>query len=180
MLGSFVKQIALTPIDSPQRTTRIQILWHTDATTELFATRQTTAQKIRTPDEIVELIRELAQNHNDRQIASVLNTMGLVSGRGRAFTVKSVAWIRFKSGIKKPMNDPKVAHDVGITPDGYYSTSALAKKLGVGIHTIYYWRDKGIIEVVENPDSHLCWYKVSKEVLDILREKIRRVPVLEE
>jgi Recombinase/Recombinase zinc beta ribbon domain len=180
MLGSFVKQIALTPIDSPQRTTRIQILWHTDATTELFATRQTTAQKIRTPDEIVELIRELAQNHNDRQIASVLNTMGLVSGRGRAFTVKSVAWIRFKSGIKKPMSDPKVAHDVGITPDGYYSTSALAKKLGVGIHTIYYWRDKGIIEVVENPDSHLCWYKVSKEVLDILREKIRRVPVLEE
>jgi hypothetical protein len=99
-------------------------------------------------------------------------------GRGRAFTVKSVAWIRFKSGIKKPMSDPRVAHDVGITPDGYYSTSALAKKLGVGIHTIYYWRDKGIIEVVKIPNSRLCWYKVSLEVLDILREKIRRVPVL--
>lgn len=69
---------------------------------------------------------------------------------------------------------------MGITPDGYYSTSALAKKLGVGIHTIYYWRDKGAIEVIQNPDSHLCWYKVTPEVLDILREKIRRVPVQQE
>jgi DNA-binding transcriptional MerR regulator len=48
-----------------------------------------------------------------------------------------------------------VAKNVGITSDGYYSTSALAKKLGVGIHTIYYWRDKGAIEVIQNPDSDL-------------------------
>lgn len=178
MLLLLVKQIALTPVDYPERTTRIQILWHTGATTELFATRQTTAQKIRTPVEVVELIRELAFHHNDEQIASILNSRGLVSGRGRAFTAKSVAWIRFTSGIKKPMSDPKVAHDVGISPDGYYSTSALAKKLGVGIHTIYYWRDQGIIEVVPNPNSHVCWYKITPDVLDILRQKIRRVPVL--
>jgi DNA invertase Pin-like site-specific DNA recombinase len=180
ILGLLVKQVALTPIDDPEKTTRIQILWHTDATTELFAIRQTTAEKIRTPDEIVELIRELADNYNDEQIASILNSRGLVSGRGRAFTVKSVAWIRFKSGIKKPLSDPKVAHDVGITPDGYYSTSALAKKLGVGVNTIYYWRDKGVIEVVPMSDSHLYWYKVTPEILDILRQKIRRVPVSQE
>ncbi len=179
MLSLLVKQISLTPVEHPERSTRIQILWQTGVTTELVATRQTTADKLRTPDEVVELVKELAIGRTDAEIAHDLNRRGLVSGKGRAFTADSVAWIRWKFQINKPLSDPKVAH-LGISSDGHYSTSALAEKLGVGIHTIYYWRDKGIIEAFQEIQGGPWWYRVTPEVLETLRSKIRRVPVKSE
>ena len=41
------------------------------------------------------------------------------------------------------------AAKVGIGSDGSYSTSALASLLGVGIYTIHYWRNKGIVEAFQ-------------------------------
>lgn len=153
ILGLLVKQVAITPIDAPERSTRVQILWHTGATSELIATRPTNAEKFRTPNEVIQLIEELAPGRTDSEIADELNRRGLVGGTGRAFTKKGVAWIRWKFGIEKPLSNPQVAHK-GVSPEGYYSTSALALKLGVGIHTIYYWRDKGIISAFqETPKS---------------------------
>ncbi|MGH2413062.1 MAG: hypothetical protein ACRDEA_05105 [Microcystaceae cyanobacterium] len=70
--------------------------------------------------------------------------------------------------------------EIGVSPEGYYSTSALADKLGVGIHTIYYWRDKGIISAFQETPKSPWWYIVTPEVLKTLREKIRRVPVKSE
>ena len=101
-----------------------------------------------------------------------------MGGQRRAFTKKGVAWIRWKFGIDKPLSDPKNAK--GVSPEGYYSTTALAEKLGVGIHTIYYWRDQGIIQAFQQTDRSPWWYIVTPEVLDTLREKIRRVPVKSE
>ncbi|MEC4817580.1 MAG: recombinase family protein [Scytonema sp. PMC 1069.18] len=179
MLALLVKQISLTPVEQKERSTRIQLLWHTGVTTELVTTRQTTADKLRTPNEIVELVKELAVGRTDVEIAHELNRRGLVSGKGRTFTADSVAWIRWKFQINKPLSDPKVAHK-GISSDGYYSTSALAEKLGVGIHTIYYWRDKGVIEAFQERPGGPWWYRVTPEVLETLRSQIRRVPVKSE
>lgn len=174
-----VKQVGITPIDTPERSTRVQILWHTGATTELMATRLSTADKLRTPNEVIQLVEELALGRTDAEIAHELNRRGLVSGTGRAFTTDSVAWIRWKYGIEKPLSNPMVA-SLGVSPEGYYSTSALAEKLGVGIHTIYYWRDKGIISAFQETPRSPWWYIVTPEVLETLREKIRRVPVKSE
>jgi hypothetical protein len=102
-----------------------------------------------------------------------------VSGTGRAFTKDAVAWIRWKYGIEKPLSNPRVARE-GMSPEGYYSTSALASKLGVGIHTIYYWRDKGIIKAFQETERGPWWYIVTPEVLESLRDKIHRVPVKKE
>ena len=179
ILGLLVKQVALTPIDAPERSTRIQILWHTGATSELIATRPTNADKYRTPTEVIQLIEELAPGRTDTKIADELNRRGLVNANGRAFTKKGIAWIRWKYGIDKPLSDPIVAKS-GVSPEGYYSTSALAEKLGVGIHTIHYWREKGIIQASQETDKSPWWYIVTPSVLATLREKIRRVPVKSE
>ncbi len=179
ILGLLVKQIALTPIDTPKRSTRIQILWHTGAISELIATRPTNADKYRTPKEVIELIEELAPGRTDTEIAQELNRRGLLNTTGRAFTKKGVAWLRWKYGIDKPLSDPIVAKS-GVSQSGYYSTSALAEKLGVGIHTIYYWRDKGIIQAFQETDRSPWWYIVTPEVLETLRKKIHRVPVKSE
>ena len=67
-----------------------------------------------------------------------------------------------------------------IRSDGCYSTSALAQKLGVGIHTIHYWREKGIVEASQETPNGPWWHRVTPEVLKTLRDKIRRVPVKSE
>jgi hypothetical protein len=125
ILELLVKQVAITPIDAPERSTRIQILWHTGVTSTLYALRPTTAQRFQTPNEVIQLVEELAPGRTDTEIALELNQRGLVSGTGRAFTKASVAWIRWKFGIEKPLADPIVAKS-GVSPEGYYSTSALA------------------------------------------------------
>ena len=172
-----MKQVAITPVDSPQRSSRIQILWHTGATTELVAMRPTTQDKLRTPAEVVQTVRELTVGRTDDQIATELNQRGLKSGLGRAFTGSAVAWIRWKFQIGKPGSDPGFARNVGIRPDGSYSTSALAQKLGVGIHTIHYWREKGMLDAFQETPKGPWWHRVTPEVLEMLCSCIRRVPV---
>jgi hypothetical protein len=49
LLGRLVKQIALTPVEGPQRQTRGQLLWHTTATTTLEVPRLRAAERIHPP-----------------------------------------------------------------------------------------------------------------------------------
>ncbi len=95
MLGLLVKQVAITPVDSPSRQTRIAILWHTGATTELVANRPSIQQKLGTSNEVVQAILELAAGRTDSEIASALNQRGLLSARGRAFTASSATLLGF-------------------------------------------------------------------------------------
>ena len=177
MLGLLVKQVAITPVESPMRQTDIAILWHTGATSQLSSERPSMAQRLATPTEVIAAVRELAATHNDAAIAVELNRRGLLSGRGRAFTASSVAWIRWKNQIPKPGGSKVFAGTEGIRDDGCYSTSALAKKLGVGIHTIHYWREQGVLEAFQDIPQGPWWHRVTPEVLEVLRQKIRRVPV---
>lgn len=180
MLSLLVKQVAITPIDHPQRQTRIAILWHTGAITELVATRPTTQEKLRTSEQVVQTVRELAAGRTDCEIATELNKRGLLSGRGRPFTGSAVAWKRLQFQIEKPGSDPGFARRVGIRSDGSYSTSALADRLGVGIHTIHYWRQQGILQASQETPRGPWWHRVTPEILKTLRDKIRRVPVKSE
>jgi hypothetical protein len=180
MLGLLVKQVAITPVDSPTRQTQVKILWHTGATSELLVNRPSIQQKLGTSNEVVQAIRELAAGRTDEEIAIELNQLGLVSAKGRAFTAKAVAWIRLKYKISKPASDPGFARTVGFCSDGCYSTSALASLLGVGIHTIHYWRKKGILEAFQETPTGPWWHRVTPSVLQTLRSKIRRVPVKSE
>jgi DNA invertase Pin-like site-specific DNA recombinase len=180
ILGLLIKQVAITPVENPTRQTRIAILWHTGATSELLTDRPSIQQKLGTPEQVIQAVRELAVGRTDAEIAQQLNQTGLLSGKGRCFTASAVAWIRWKFKIGKLGSDPGFAGAVGIRSDGSYSTSALADKLGVGIHTIHYWRKKGVIEAFQETPSGPWWHRVTPEVLQMLRDNIRRVPVKSE
>ena len=173
MLGLLIKQVAISPIESPTRQTRIAILWHTGATSELIVNRPTSKQKRQTPTEIIDAVRELADGRTDAQIAELLNQRGLLTTKKRQFTKNSVNWIRWKFKISKTA--PNVL--TGIRDDGCYSTKALAEKLGVSIHTIHYWRQKGVLVAHQEYQRGSWWYRVTPEVLKILHTKIRRVSV---
>ena len=172
MLGLLVKQVALSPIESPTRQTQIAILWHTGAKTELLIKRPTTGEKLSTSPEVIEAIRELRAGQTYAEIAELLNQRGFLTGKGRKFTPSAVNWLCWKFQIKKPTSsNPK-----GIRADGCYSTKALAEKLGVGIHTIHYWRQKGLLQATQEYARGPWWHQVTPEILTTLRQKIRRVP----
>ncbi len=173
MLGLLVKQVALFPVESPTRQTCIAILWHTGATTELMIKRPTSREKLSTPAEVIEAIRELTAGRTYAEMAELLNQRGFLTGKGRKFTPSAVNWICWKFQIKKPTSE----NPQGIRADGYYSTKALAEKLGVSIHTIHYWREKGVLEAHREYQRGPWWYLVTPEVLQTLRTKIHRVPV---
>lgn len=177
MLGLLVKQIALTPIDEPERCTKIQLLWHTGSITEVMTKRPTIQQRLGTSEMVIQAVRELAYGRTDDKIADALNERGLTSATGRSFTASSVAWIRLKFKIPKPESDNRVAFHLGIREDGFYSTRALAQELGVGINTIHYWREQGVVPAMRETPHGPWWHTVTPEVLQTLRQKIRRVPL---
>ena len=173
MLGLLVKQVALSPLESPTRQTQIAILWHTDTKTELLIKRPTSSEKFSTSPEVIEAIRELRAGQTYAEIAERLNQRGFLTGKGRKFTPSAVNWLCWKFQIKKPTS----SNSKGIRADGCYSTKALAEKLGVGIHTIHYWREKGVLKAHQEYPRGPWWHLVTPEVLQTLRSKIQRVPV---
>jgi hypothetical protein len=177
LLRLLVKQIALTPVDVPHRQTRVQVLWHTEATTELWVPRPGKRDRLRTPAEVVDASASLATGRTDDAIAAALNARGLRSGRGQSLTADAVAWIRYKYHIRKPGSDPRMAAHTEARPDGRYSTRALATRLGVTISTIHYWRERGIIPAIQETPGGPWWHEVTPAVLATLRTHIHRVPL---
>lgn len=177
LLGLLVKQIALTPIEAPQRQTRLHLLWHTSATTDLVVARLRSPEQVRTPPQIIEAIAALAVGRTDATIAEALNAQGLTSGRGQPFTAKAVAWIRHHYQIRKAGADRQVAASTMARIDGRYSTRALATRLGVSIATIHYWREQGILPAIQELPGGPWWHEITPEILEKLRTHIRRASV---
>jgi len=174
LLGLLVKQVALSPIDVPERLVKINVLWHTGATTVLFAPRPHNAKATKTPDTVIEAIRKLATTHHDQEIAAELNKAGLRSGLGRAFTATSIAGIRHSYGIPKPGSDPAFAAKGDLLEGRYLSTSAAAKRLGVGIQTIGYWRTIGLLSGHRQTPRGPWWYEITEDVIERLRGRIEK------
>src|SRR5215831_10116458 len=177
LLGLLVKQIALTPVEAPQRQTRIHLLWHTTATTDLAVPRMRPTERVRTPPQVIEAITALASGRTDAAIAEALNAQGLSSGRGRPFTAKAVAWIRHHYQIRKPGSDRQVAARTSARADGRYSTRAFATRLGVSIATVHYWREHGVLPAIQELPGGPWWHEITPQVLERLRTHIRRAPV---
>jgi DNA invertase Pin-like site-specific DNA recombinase len=54
-----------------------------------------------TPASVVDRIRQLNKQHNDGDLAEILNREGIKTSRGNAFTAKRVEMVRRRSGISK-------------------------------------------------------------------------------
>jgi hypothetical protein len=78
MLRLVVESIALTPVDVPRRTIRIQVQWQGGAVARLEVPRPTEREKLRTPDAVVERIGTMAaQGLRDEDMAEQLNAEGM-------------------------------------------------------------------------------------------------------
>jgi DNA invertase Pin-like site-specific DNA recombinase len=101
LLSLLLRQVALSPIDVPSRQTKISMLWHTGATTEIIMARPTGTERITTPRAIIEQIEKLAATHSDSEIARELNRRGLRGVHGNPFSKQSVYWLRRNHGSQE-------------------------------------------------------------------------------
>jgi Recombinase zinc beta ribbon domain len=122
----------------------VRIVWKGGAVTDRevirFRQHDGQARPHRTAEEIVELVRKLALDFDDAQIARILHRQGHRSGLGRAFTKSSVASLRHKNDI--PACPKKESRD---ERDGPFTADEAARELGVSMHTVHRWLREGIL-----------------------------------
>ena len=147
LIRLLVQDVVLSPIDVPTRSTRIQILWKTGATSEARIPRPTGQDAHRTPDKVVKLIRRLSkQGLIDTEIANELNRRKLRSGRGRPFTKAAVKCIRREHDILSSHPGSTRVRIPERDDRGRLSARALAKHFDVTLPVVRTWVQKGIIE----------------------------------
>lgn len=174
LLGLLVKQVALVPEDVPQQLTRLRILWHTGATTELIVERPRGMEALRTSTEVLDLIRELLAEHTDAEIAAILDERGLRTGRGHRFCALAVQSARHTHGIMRRDKDKRAAGRTTPRDDGKYSTVGLAQLVGVHPSTIHYWRRQGRIRGHQESDRGAWWFEVTPTLLATLQNASQR------
>jgi hypothetical protein len=98
----------------------------------------------RTPLEVVELIRSLAPQHPNPEIADQLNATGIRTGRGLPFTAHAVRHIRRAHHIPTPP-----------TRDRDLTVAEVAQRLSVSPGVIYYWIRHRYLHAHRNSAHHL-------------------------
>jgi hypothetical protein len=94
LLRMLIRDVTLSPVDLPERATRIQVLWVTGATSEMHVPRPAKEDATRTSEEALAALRELfEQGLSDAEIAAELNPRGLPSGRGQRWVKGGVYWL---------------------------------------------------------------------------------------
>ncbi|MEW6744962.1 MAG: recombinase family protein [Planctomycetota bacterium] len=118
----------------------ITIVWKGGTVTTREVARRPPGPVNATDEETVELVRQLALQFDDLQIARILNRQGRVSGLGNAFTKAIVVSMRGRHKIpacaKLPARDPH---------EGPFTADEAAAELGVSMGTIHRWLREGVL-----------------------------------
>jgi excisionase family DNA binding protein len=120
----------------------VRIVWQGGAVTdrELVRFRQGDGRPHATAEEIIALVRTLAREFDDTQIARILNRQGHRSGLGLAFTKSSVHSLRGKHHIPQcPSPAPRDERE------GPFTADEAARELGVNMHTVHRWLREGVL-----------------------------------
>jgi DNA invertase Pin-like site-specific DNA recombinase len=96
--------------DAKKETLHFTIHWKGGVHTQLEMNRPRSATETATPLEALEIIRRMAVRHGDDQIASVLNRLGYLTGKGNRWNQNRVATARKNysiAGQKRALADPE-------------------------------------------------------------------------
>ncbi|MCP4387230.1 MAG: hypothetical protein GY802_02975 [Gammaproteobacteria bacterium] len=118
----------------------VRVIWKGGATTKCERVRGPAGWARRTPQDTVELVRQLAVEFDDAQIARILNKQGRRSGRGIAFTQAAITSLRGKNHI------PKCTKVIVTDPrQGPFNAEQAAHELDVAMGTVHRWLRDGIL-----------------------------------
>jgi DNA invertase Pin-like site-specific DNA recombinase len=176
MLQLVIEAISLTPIDIPQRATRVRVSWKSGAVSELCIERPEHGRL--TTQVATQRVRELcALKLHDPEIAERLNAEGLHTGASLAWTADAVARVRGRERLActpLPTARPSV-------PDrdkrGRFSVVGAARHFGVSLHVVREWVYQKRVKVSrESYKSHrdVLWLTIGPATERRLWEHLKR------
>ncbi len=170
MLRLLIQDVVLSPVDVPERATRIRILWKTGAISELLAPRPTLADSHKTSKTVLAAVRRMAaRKYSDSRIAAELNRLGLKNGLGRSFKSTTVGALRRGHGIRAGHGP---GGRTGPLPErdeqGRYSMHGLTARYGVSAPMVRYWIRQGRITPARSKKRGPFWFELTPELEALL------------
>ena len=146
LLRTLIADVTLTS-KPDSRELRVGIRWRSGAAEQHTVQRPPKpADAQRTPSPAVELIRRLAPDHTNTQIAEQLNAARFQTRIGDPFAAKHVQWIRWRHKIPYPTTWAE---------DGELTVHQLAERLAVSAGTVYDWISTGKLVTRRGPANRL-------------------------
>jgi DNA invertase Pin-like site-specific DNA recombinase len=136
LLRCLIEDVQLKTLDDQYE---IKIIWKGGAVTMRSVPRVSGGHVNRTSEDDIELVRKLAVEFDDAQIARTLNKQGRRSGRGIPYTKESVVSMR---GRYKILRGAQRAQD---PRSGPFTADETARELGVAMSTIQRWLQDGLL-----------------------------------
>jgi excisionase family DNA binding protein len=137
LLRTLISEVIVT-VHTQTRQADIEIAWEGGARTELAVKiNGRVPDRHRLGEEAIELIRRLAEHHDDRQIAAILSRQGYRTISGLPFTQARVGRARLRAHI--PAAPPPDPNSELITIE------QAAAQLNVSPHTIRRWINRGLL-----------------------------------
>jgi hypothetical protein len=139
LIRAMVTEIQLVHEREQQRA-QLRIVWEGGAITEHEITVRRAGSQMRTDADTLVLVRRLAVDHPDREIAAILTRQGRLTGAGNPFTVHRVRSLRNHHEI--PAATVKTDPGPG---EQFVTVAGAAAELGVSIATVHRWLREGFI-----------------------------------
>jgi len=171
LLRMLVREVTLTPVECPERMTRVQVLWQTGAVEDFTVGRPSNLEASATPPKALELIQKLfAEKKSDSEIVAELNRHGMLSGARRQWNAKALRWVRSRVLHLRRLPKSHEGHLPHRRADGLYSVHGLAERFGVTDHIVRYWVEKGWLQVTEGGGpGRPAWFKLDRETTERLK-----------
>jgi hypothetical protein len=97
-----IREVALSPVEIPERSTRIQVYWESGEVTEIITPRPTKLTRHIMPDEVMATVRDgFKAGMKDNEIAEVLNRAGYQTALRRPWRDHAVRTVRLRDGLHR-------------------------------------------------------------------------------
>ncbi len=152
----------ITVVKGPEpKTVRLHIRWQGgEIETLCLQLPRNRAEAIRYPMAFVARIRELAADHHDDDIVTMLRDEGQKStATGKLITLGTIKWLRYKYRIPAPP-----------PPEGTLNVRQVREKYGVSLWVVHYWIARGIVPAVKRKWNAPYAITIDKELDRRLRE----------
>jgi DNA invertase Pin-like site-specific DNA recombinase len=144
LLRAMIVDLTLTS-QPDTRELQVGIRWRSGASEQHAVQRPPKpADAKRTASEVIELIKRLAADHTNTQIAEQLNAAGMRTSTGLPFDEKAIRWLRwrYQIGPSQPRH-------------GELTVKQIAEQLGICDGTVYAWITTGKLAARRGPANRL-------------------------
>jgi len=156
LVRALIESVTVTD-DKAKRTVFAEVYWVGGEVTAIELKRRRVGVTQQIADaELIDLIRKLARELSDTQIARMLNRRGIRTPKGLTFTTNRVSSLRRSHGIAKGPSVPHTGPDI-------YSPHEAAEMLGVTHTTIIRWVEAGLLKGVQVAKSAPWRIQVTEE-----------------